>query len=124
VDPDLRELLKQVEELLGIKRPATAPVPIVAPAPTTDPAPIVVPSPVPIRQASVYQVPSQGSRKGGGAGGHARRTSFQKIQDKFRLLRAKFSRANRGPVTLSEGLVPEREENAEVVEKRYAKLFG
>jgi len=62
------------------------------------------------------------SKKGKGAR-VPRRNSFQMIRDKFRLFLAKFSRANRGPVTLSDGLIPEREENAEVAQTRFGGLF-
>jgi len=49
---------------------------------------------------------------------------IQKFLENFRRLWAKFSRASREPVTISGGLVPEREENAEVTEKRFLKLFS
>jgi len=118
-DPDLRVLLEQVQEFLGIERPTTPHIPIIAPTSSMVPIPVPVPSP-----ASVHQVPPRESRNGGGTVGHVRRTKFQRIREKFRLLLAKFSRTDRGPITLSDGLVPEREENAEVVEKRFGKLFG
>jgi len=94
-DPTLQVLLKQVQEFLGTERPIT---------------PVVVPTPAPTNQ-----VPARGSQKGG---------SLQRFRDKFRLLLAKFNRASGGPITLSRGLVPEREENAEIAGGRFTKLFS
>ena len=118
-DPDLQVLLEQVQELLGIGGPIIRRTPVVVPTPTTVPIPVAVLSPVPSPQ-----VPPQGSHKEKGAKSPTRRGSLQKFRDRFRLLLAKFSRENREPVTLSSGLVPEREENAEITGKRYVKLFG
>jgi hypothetical protein len=106
VEPGLQVLLVQVHEFLGIERPAT---------PTSPDALIADPSPVdggPPR--GPLEEPETPVRKG----------SLRKFRDKFRQLLAKFSRANQGPITLSSGLVPEREENAKTTEKRFAKLFG
>ena len=103
-DPGLQVLLEQVQELLGAGRPIT---PVVAPAP-----------------APAYQVPPRGSQNGEGVKTPTKGSGFQRFRDKFRLLLAKFNRAGRGPVTLSRGLVPEREENAEIAGGRFAKLFS
>ena len=54
---------------------------------------------------------------------HAVLEQIQKSLDSFKRLWAKFSRVNREPVTLSRGLVPEREENAEIAEAHYTELF-
>jgi len=111
-DLDLQDLLEQVQEFLGLERPVVTPIPIVAPASATVPIPV-----------AVHQLPSQGTQKGKGVKTNGRKNSLQRIRDKLKLLLAKFGRVNRGPITISEGLVPEREEGAEVVEKR-SKLFG
>jgi hypothetical protein len=100
-EPDLQVLLEQVQEFLGIERLAATPIPVADP------------SPVP-----AHQVTSQVKT-------HARRGSLhQKFRDKFKRLLTKFNRASRGPTTLSSGLVPEREENAEITGRRYLRLFG
>jgi hypothetical protein len=62
------------------------------------------------------------SKKGKGAK-FPRRNSFQMIREKFRLFLARFARASREPVTLSEVLLPEREENAEIIQARFGRLF-
>lgn len=108
-DPDLQVLLEQVHEFLRLKRPATAPTPVVVPAPAPSPGPS-------------HRAPREFER-GKRAKTHVRRGSFKKIREKFRLLLTKFGRASREPITLSDGLIPEHEENAEVAEKRYAGLF-
>ena len=94
-DPDLDEVLEEVREIL--EGPVDTP---------TTPAP---------RRG-------RESKKGRGAK-VLRRNSFQTIRDKFRLFLARFSRASRGPVTLSDGLVPEREDNAEIAQTRFGGLF-
>jgi len=104
-DPGLQVLLKQVQELLGFERPTTASTPTVAPTPAA--ASIPIPSP--------DQPPPRGPQKGKGVK-TVRRGSFRRFRDKFRSLLAKFS--------LSDGLVPEREENPEIVERSYGKLFS
>lgn len=116
-DPHLQVLLEQVQEFLGTGGPATIPTPIVVPTPATVPIDVLPPAPSP-------EVPPRGSRKGKGMKAPVRRGSLQKFRDGFKVLLTKFSRASREPVTLSSGLVPEREENAEITGKRYVKLFG
>ena len=103
-DPGLQVLLEQVQEFLGSGRPST---PVVAPAP-----------------APAHRVPPQGSQNREGVKTSTKGSGFQRFRDKFRLLLAKFNRASRGPVTLSRGLVPEREENGEIAGGRFAKLFS
>ena len=68
--------------------------------------------------AAANQVPPQEPRENG-VRANARR-QIQKFRDRFRQLLDKFARAYQGPITLSRGLVPEREENAEYGEG----LFG
>ena len=106
MEPGLQVLLVQIHEFLGIERPGT---------PTSPDAPIADPSPV-------DGGPPRGPREEGET--PVRKGSLRKFRDKFRQLLAKFSRANQGPIMLSSGLVPEREENAKTTEKRFAKLFG
>ena len=103
-DPSLQVLLEQAQELLGAGRPIT---------------PVVAPAPVP-----AYRVPPRRSQNGEGVKTPTKWNGFRRFRDKFRSLLAKFNRASQGPITLSRGLVPEREENAEIAEGRFAKLFG
>lgn len=63
----------------------------------------------------------RGSQKKG-AKGHVRRSSLQKIRDKFRFLLAKFTRANREPIMLSDGLTFDREDTG-VAETNFVELF-
>lgn len=63
----------------------------------------------------------RGSQKKG-AKGHVRRSSLQKIRDKFRFLLAKFTRANREPIILSDGLTFEREDTG-VSGTNFVELF-
>ena len=65
----------------------------------------------------------RGPQKEKGPKSALRRSSFQKIREKFRLFLAKFSHASREPGTISDGLVPEREENAEITGARFGGLF-
>lgn len=103
-DPGLQALLEQVQEFLGTRRPTTT---VVAPTP-----------------ASVHRVPPGGSQDGDGVKTPTKGRGFRRFRDKSRLLLDKFNRANRGPITLSGGLEPEPEENAEIVGTRFAKLFS
>ena len=122
-DPGLQVLFKQAQELLSSvrssERPAAIPAPAtVAPDPTTVHTPVIAPPPVP-----THRVPPKGPQKAKGVRAGTRR-KFREFRDRFKLLLAKFTRASRGPITLSRGLVSEREENAELTEKRHAKLFS
>ena len=100
--PGLQALMEQVQEFLG--RSTTS---VVAPAP-----------------APACQVPPRESQNEEGVKTPTKGSGFRMFRDKFRLLLGKFNRASRGPVTLSHGLVPEREENAEIAGGRFAKLFS
>lgn len=113
-EPVLNALLEQIQEFLGIERPAVTPTPVVIPAFALVPIPVAVPS------RNLHHAPLQCSPKPKPL---TRWAKIQKFLDSFKRLWAKFSRANREPVTLSRGLVPEREENAEVAETRYTEFF-
>ena len=115
-EPYLEALLEQVQEFVGIERTVTTPTPIVVPTSTIVPIPIAVPSFV-----TLHRVPPRGSQK---VETPTRRSRIKKFLENLRRLRDKFSRASREPVTLSRGLVPERDENAEITEKRYVDLFA
>jgi len=115
-EPYLESLREQVQEFLGIERTVTTPTPIVVPTFSTVPIPIAVPSFGPLNQ-----VPSRGSQK---VETPTRWSRIKKFLESLGRLRDKFRRASREPVTLSRGLVPERNENAEVMEKRYVDLFA
>ena len=71
--------------------------------------------------AAAHQVPPQGPQESDMRGSAWRK--IRKFLDRFRQLLAKFARASQGPITLSRGLVPEREENAEFFGGRSA-LFS
>jgi len=103
-DPGLQVLLEQVQELLGTGRLIT---------------PVVTPTPAP-----AHQTPPRGPQKEEAVKTPTKGGGLQRFRDKFRLLLAKFNRAGRGPVTLSHGLVQEREESAEITGGRFAKLFS
>lgn len=77
----------------------------------------------PLEMPTIPPRRAQKSKTGRVVRTRAKRGSFQRIREKFGLFLAKFSRASGGPTTLSEGLVPEREENAEIIETRFRKLF-
>jgi hypothetical protein len=62
------------------------------------------------------------SKKGKGSK-FLRRNSFQMIRERFRLFLERFARASREHVTVSEVLLPEREENAEIIQTRFGGLF-
>jgi len=115
-EPYLEALLQQGQEFLGIERTVAAPTPIIIPTYSTIPIPIAVPSFAPL-----HQVPTRGSQK---VETPTRWSRIKKFLDSLRRLRDKFSRASREPVTLSRGLVPERDENTEIMEKRYVDLFA
>lgn len=95
-------LLERVQEFFGTGRTVTIPTPIIVPTYHV-PIPIAVPSLLPLRQA-----PMRGNQ----------------IKKSYRLLRDRFSRASREPITLSPKLIPERDETAEIMEKRYVDLFA
>lgn len=61
-------------------------------------------------------------KKGKGVG-VIRRNRFRKIREKLRLFLAKFSHASQEPITLSNVLIPEREDNAEITQSRFGGLF-
>lgn len=114
-ESDLEVLAAQVQEFLGIEGTVAAlPTPIVVPAFATIPIPIAVPSP------RLHQAPPRGPQK---AETPTRWGRIKKFLISLKRLRDMFSRASREPVTLSRGLVPERDENAEIMEKRYMDLF-
>lgn len=114
-DPDLQVLLDRVHEFLRLRKPAAAATRDVVPAP----------DPIPTSSSVLdHPTPPRGSERGKCKKPQPRKGRLRRIQDKFKLLLARFSRVSRGPITLSDGLVPEREENAEVSEGRYARLFG
>ena len=110
-DPDLQVWLKQAQELLLSVIPASTPA---VPGPSTVPSP-VIPSP----SAPANRNPPQGPKKGVRA---RTRRGFRKFRDRFKRLLAKFTRASRGPMTLSRGLVPEREENAELADALFSHV--
>ena len=118
-DPDLQALLERVHDFLRLKKSATVPARVAVPTLATIPDLIAASSSV-----LGLQVPPREPERGKPVKTHTRKSSLRKIQDRFKLLLAKFSRVSRRPVTLSDGLIPEREENAEASERRYAKLFG
>ena len=95
-DPCLLEVLEEVREIL--ERP-------------------------PHKSATGFSRRGRGSQKDKGTRTHLRRSSFQKIREKFRLFLAKFSRASREPVALSDVLVSEGEENGEINGARFGGLF-
>ena len=103
-DPDIQTLLEQVQELMGIEGPATASS--------------LVPAHQYLQgsQEKGVKVPLKSSIQ--------KVHKFQKFQDRFKQLLTKFSRTDQGPITLSSGLVPERDESTEAMEKHYAALFG
>ena len=109
-------LAAQVQEFLGIEGTVAAlPTAIVVPAFATVPIPIAVPPPPRPHQTSPrglqkVETPTRWGR-------------IKKFLISLKRLRDMFSRASREPVTLSRGLVPERDENAEIMEKRYMDLF-
>jgi len=109
-DSYLESLLEQVQEFLGIERAVTTPTPIVASSFSA------VPPLGPLHQVSPRRL-----RK---AGTPTRWSRIKKFLESFGRLRDRFRRASREPVTLSRGLVPEREENAEIMERRYVNLFA
>ena len=114
-EPILDPLVEQIQDFLGIGRPAVTPTPAVIPTLSLIPFPVAVLSPVP-----PPQIPPQGPPNAK----PSRWKEIQKFLGSFRRrLWAKFIRASREPVTLSRGLVPEREENGEVFGARYGELF-
>jgi len=115
-EPDIEALLDQIQGLFSGESSATMPIPVVVPTLATVPIPVAVPSPVP-----PHHPPPRGPQK---VKTVTRWGRIQKFLENFRRLWAKFSRASREPVTLSRGLVPDHEENAEVTEKRFGGLFG
>lgn len=110
-------LLKEAQDLLSSVRPAAAPTPAVAPGPPAVPIPVVPAPPAP-----THRVPPHRPSKRKSVRASARK-GLRKFRDRFKLLLAKFTRAGQGPMTLSRGLVAEREENAELTERRDA-LFS
>ena len=115
-ESDLEALAVQVQEFFGIERTVTAlPIPIVVPTFATVPIPIAVPSP-----PRLHQAPPRGLQK---AETSTRWGRIKKFLISLIRLRDMFGRASREPVTLSRGLVPELDENAEIMEKRYMGLF-
>ena len=113
-EPILDPLLEQIQAFLGIGRPAAAPTPAVIPTLSLVPFPVAVLSPVPPPQDPSQEPPKAKTSRWSG---------IQKFLGSFRRLWAKFIRASREPVTLSRGLVLEREENGEVSGARYGELF-
>ena len=113
---DLEALAAQVQEFFGIERTVAAPpTPIIVPTFATVPIPIAVPSP-----PRLHQAPPRGLQK---AEAPTRWGRIKKFLISLMRLRDMFGRANREPVTLSRGLVPELDENAEIMEKRYVGLL-
>ena len=114
-DPDLRELLKQVQDFLSPATPADVPNPTAVPGPSTVPTLAVLPPPV-----LAHRVSARSSKKGVMA---STKEGLRKLRDRSKVLLGMFTRASREPVTLSRGLVPERDEDAET-QRRYEDLFG
>lgn len=115
-EPYLESLREQVQEFLGIERTVATPTPIVVPSFSTIPIPIAVPS-----FGHLHQVPPRGFQK---VETPTKWSRIKRFLENLGRLRDKFRRASREPVTLSRGLVPEHEENAEIMERRYVDLFA
>ena len=115
-ESDLEALAAQVQEFFGIERTVAAlPTPIIVPTFATVTIPIAVPSP-----PRLHQAPPRGLQK---AEAPTRWGRIKKFLISLIRLRDVFSRASREPVALSRGLVPELDENTEIMEKRYVGLF-